>query len=109
MATPINTFKTVTTTLTTGSTTIYTTPPNTTTIILLAQISNVGSSATNVTASHYDGTSVTTELIKNFPVPAFDAVSVLTGKLVLQANQSFVANAGASNSLKLTMSLIETI
>jgi hypothetical protein len=109
MPTPINTFKTVTAELTTDSNIIYTTPPNTTTILLLAQISNIETFATNITAAHYDGVSVTTELIKNFSVPPHDAVSVLTGKLVLQANQSFVANCSNNNSLKLTMSLIETI
>jgi hypothetical protein len=42
-------------------------------------------------------------------VPANDAVSLLTGKLVLEAGQSFYANAAANSSLKLVMSIIESI
>lgn len=109
MATPINTFKTVTANLITGgNTTIYTAPAITSTIILMAQVSNVGETTENVTASHYDGTSVSTELVKDFAVPTSDAVGVLTGKLVLTAGQSFLACASANSSLKLTLSLLET-
>lgn len=109
MATPINTFRTVTANLITGGNTIiYTAPPITSTIILMAQVTNVGNTTERVTASHYDGTSVTTELVKNFSVPINDAVGVLVGKLVLTAGQSFTANASANATLKLTLSLLET-
>lgn len=109
MATPINTFKTVTANLITGGNTIiYTTPAITSSIILMAQVTNVANTAINVSAFHYDGTSVSTELIKSFVVPPFDAVGVLTGKLVLTAGQSFQACASANSSLKLTLSLLET-
>ena len=105
MATPINTFKTVTANLTTsGNNIMYTAPPITSTIILMAQVN----STEEVTASHYDGTSVTTELVKNFSVPVADAVGVLVGKLVLTAGQSFLASASANSALKLTLSLLET-
>lgn len=109
MATPINTFQTVATTLTTASTAIYTTPANTTAIVLLAQCANITGGTVNVTAVHYDGVSSNIELIKNFSVPANDAVGLLTGKLVLEAGQSFYANAAANSSLKLVMSIIESI
>jgi hypothetical protein len=83
MATPINTFRTVTANLITGGNTIiYTAPPITSTIILMAQVTNVGNTTERVTASHYDGTSVTTELV--------------------------TANASANAALKLTLSLLET-
>lgn len=109
MATPINTFKTVTANLTLGgNNTIYTAPAITSTIILMAQVSNVGNTTEEITAYHYDGSSVTTELVKNFQVPTQDAVGVLTGKLVLTAGQSFLACASANSSLKLTLSLLET-
>ena len=109
MATPLNTFKTIAANLTTSISTMYTTPPNTTTIVLLAQIANVGSSVIQVTANHVDANVGSTELVKNFSIPTNDAVSVLTGKLVLQANESFSANASANSSAKITLSLIETI
>lgn len=109
MATPINTFKTVTANLiTTGTGIIYTAPAITSTIILMAQVSNVGETTEEVTAYHFDGTSVTTELVKNFQVPTQDAVGILTGKLVLTAGQSFLAKASANASLKLTLSMLET-
>ena len=108
MATPINTFKTVTANLTTNTDTLYTSPPITSTIILMAQITNVGATTEDVTAYHYDGTSISTELVKDFPVPTNDAVGVLTGKLILMPGQSFTACASANSALKITLSLLET-
>lgn len=109
MATPINTFRTVTKNLTTTSEEVYTAPAITSTIILMAQVANVADDPANVTAIHYDaGTATSTELIKDFIVPPYDAVGVLVGKLVLTAGQSFYANASADSHLKLTLSLLET-
>lgn len=108
MATPINTFRTNTAILTTNNETLYTAPAITSTIILMAQITNVSQFAENVTAYHYDGTSVSTELVKDFPVPPNDAVGVLTGKLILMPGQSFTASASANSALKITLSLLET-
>lgn len=109
MASPINTFKTVTATLTTADQTIYTAPSNADTIVLMAQVANITGDSVNITANHYDGTSVTTELVKDFTVPANDAVGILTGKLVIESSQSFTASASANSSLKLTLSILETI
>lgn len=109
MATPINTFKTVTWDLSTTLESIYEAPAITSTILLMAQVANVADGPANVTAVHYDpGTLTSTELIKSFVVPPFDAVGVLTGKLVLTAGQKFYANASANNYLKITLSLLET-
>lgn len=111
MATPINTFRTNTQVLSTSMVNpyIYQAPPITSSIILMAQIANVGETVENVTAIHYDPlTSVTTELVKEFPVPPNDAVGILTGKLILMPGQQFNANASANASLKLTLSLLET-
>jgi len=108
MATPINTFKTVTANLTTNTETLYTAPAITSTIILMAQVTNVGETTEDVTAYHYDGSTVSTELVKEFPVPINDAVGVLTGKLILMPGQSFTASASANSALKITLSLLET-
>jgi len=108
MATPINTFKTVTANLTTNTETLYTAPAITSTIILMAQVTNVGGTTEDVTAYHYDGSTVSTELVKEFPVPINDAVGVLTGKLILMPGQSFTASASANSALKITLSLLET-
>lgn len=108
MATPINTFRTVTANLTTNTETLYTAPAITSTIILMAQVTNIGGTTEDVTAYHYDGSSVSTELVKEFPVPINDAVGVLTGKLILMPGQSFTASASANSALKITLSLLET-
>ena len=109
MATPINTFKTVTAELTTTLESIYTAPAITSTIVLMAQVSNISTEPANVTAIHYDtDSSTSTELVKNFTVPVADAVGVLVGKLVLTPGQSFYANASTNDRLKLTLSLLET-
>lgn len=115
MATPLNTFKTITAELTTsgsvdyGTGPIYTTPAITSAIVLMAQVSNVADIPAAVTASHYDPTSgATTEQVKNFVVPVADAVGILVGKLVLTAGQQFYANASADGCLKLTLSILES-
>ena len=109
MASPINTFKTYTATLTTNNDVIYTTPSNSDTIGLMCQISNVTNTTANITASHYDGSSVTTELVKNFAIPGADAVTPLTGKLVLENGQSFIASCSANSTCKITLSVLETV
>lgn len=108
MASALNVFKTVATTLTTSSTTIYTTPTGYTTIVLMAQVSNVTTTTKTVTVSHYAG-STDTELLKDFSVPGNDAVSATTGKLVLEAGQSVKALASANSSLKIVLSILETL
>lgn len=107
MASPINTFKTVTANLTTTSTAIYTAPSNADTIVLLAQISNITSGNANITAAHYAG-GISTELVKNFTIPGNDALSVLTGKLVIENGQSFYASCSANSTCKIVMSILET-
>lgn len=108
MASVLNVFKTVTAELTTSSATLYTAPTGYTTVILMAQISNVTTSSAKVTFSHYDGTS-TTELLKDFGVPANDAASATTGKLVIQTGQSITAESDTANALKVVLSVLETL
>ena len=106
MATPINTFRTITASLTTSNETLYTTPAITSTIILMAQVTNITESPATVSAS--DDSATETELIKNFTVPVADAVGILVGKLVLTAGQSFKASSDTNGALKITLSLLET-
>lgn len=110
MATPLNVFKTVTKELTTADSDVYTAPVGNTGIILMAQISNVTTSEANVTFSHYDSDTTTqTELVKNFPIAGNDANSVITGKMVLEAGQKVKAQASANSTLKLTLSILESL
>lgn len=108
---PLNTFKTVTAALTSGGEIdIYTAPVGITAIILMAQIANIETALPAdkwVTAAHYDG-STTRYLVKNFAVPSNDAVSVLTGKLVLESGQSFRMEAESDNFLEVVLSILET-
>lgn len=108
MASVLNVFKTVTNVLTTTSETLYTAPAGYTAIILMAHVSNVTSSTRQVTFSHF-ATSTTTELLKDFSIPANDAVAATSGKLILEAGQSVKASASANSSLKVVLSILETL
>jgi hypothetical protein len=108
MADTLNIFKTYTAELTTASATLYTAPTGYTSIILMAQVSNVTSSTKTITFSHYAG-STTTELLKDFSIPANDAVSAITGKLVLESGSSVRAFASANTSVKVVLSILETL
>lgn len=110
MASQLNTFKTVTAELTNTNTVLYTAPAGTTGIILMAHVANITTVPTNVTFSHYD-TSLAkeTELVKGFTIPENDAASVITGKLVLEENDSVKAFASANTSLKITLSILESL
>lgn len=110
MATPLNRFKTVTTELTTSNTIVYTAPSGFTGIILMAQVSNVTTNAETVTFSHYDTSATTeTELLKDFEIPGNDAASMITGKLILEDGDSVKAFAGSNSTLKLTLSILESL
>ena len=104
----LNTFKNVTGVLTTTNTTFYTAPITSTSIILMGQVTNITTSAANVTFV-LNSVSSNTELAFNLSVPPNDAVNVLTGKLVLQNAHSVHASASSNNALKITMSVLETL
>lgn len=108
MASVLNIFKTVTANLTTTSATLYTTPVGYTSIVLMAHVNNITNTTKQVTFSHVDGVT-TTELLKDFSIPGNDAVSATTGKLILEENQSVSALASANTSLKVVLSILETL
>jgi hypothetical protein len=121
---PLNVFKTKTATLTTNTTsTVYTAPVGTTAIILMANASNVHLSDTHlVTFSHYRNLpilpdtqgnggqpgNVTTEQVFEFPIPANNAASLLSGKLIIESLDSIIAYSDAGGVIKLTLSILET-
>jgi hypothetical protein len=108
MASALNVFKTVTANLTTSSATLYTAPTGYTAVVLMAQISNITGTRAQVTFSHFAG-STTTELLKGFSVPANDAVSATTGKLVLETGNSVKASSDTNGALKVVLSILETL
>lgn len=108
MAAQINTFKTVTANVITSNTVVYTTPVGITSIILMAHCANISGNTSNVSFSHVSTIGDRTELLKNYKVLKNDAVGLLTGKLIVEQNNSVEISSSSNNSLKLTMSVLET-
>lgn len=108
MASQINTFKTVTANVTTQNSVVYTTPGGITAIILMAQCTNITPNNHTVTFSHVSAVGNRTELIKDYYVLKNDAVGLLTGKLIVEQNNSVEIAGSSNNSLKLTMSILES-
>jgi len=112
MALALNIFKTVTQVVPTSSVGIYTAPVGYAGVVLLAQVANTGSQTETVTFSHQrsiSGIAVTTEIVKDFPIPANDTASFLNGKLVLESNDILVISGSSSSDLKFTGSILETL
>jgi hypothetical protein len=120
---PLNTFKTKTKILDTNTTaSIYVAPIGVTSIVLMAQVANVDTQSHTITFSHHrrfrvlpdaqgnnaQDPNITTELVSNFEIPSNDSASLITGKMILEAQDSIRAYADASGSLKLVLSILET-
>jgi len=103
----LNVFKTVRHVITTTNETIYTAPAGYTGIVLMAQITNVSNTAATVTFSTFDGVTEI-ELLKDFQVPAKDAVAGTTGKLIIETGKTIRIQAGANSQLKITLSILES-
>lgn len=108
MALPLNVFKTVNYVAPTSPVGIYTAPTGYTGVILMAQAANIDSAAHDVTFSHKRG-STTTELIKDSPIPGNDALSLITGRLVLESGDSIQLSASNASNVKVTVSILETL
>ena len=127
---PLNTFKSKTTLLknsTTGttSTTVYTAPIGVTSIILMAQVANVSTVTQYCSFIHHRNRRVLADaqgngaqpgnvdsyLVTSFAIPAGDAGTVLSGKLILESLDSIRAyshGAQSSSTLQLVLSVLET-
>jgi hypothetical protein len=103
---PLNTFRTINRGLSSNLQTLYTCPTGVTAIILLAQVSNKSSATARVTFNHVRQ-GVVTPLVFNTPIPIEDALSVLTGRLVLEENDRITASA-TSTDLSIVLSLVES-
>ena len=121
---PLNVFKTKTAILTTTTNTrVYTAPVGVTAIVLMANASNVDLTNTRlVTFAHYrnlpvlpdtqgnggqTGNTITEQVLK-FAIPANDAGSLLSGKLIIESLDSIIAYSDADGAVKLTLSILET-
>lgn len=112
MALALNVFKTVTKIATTSPVGIYTAPVGYTGVVLLAQAANIGSGTQTISFSHKRtsaGIAVTTEIVKDLPIPTNDSTSLLSGKLVLESGDVLVLSASNATDIKFISSILETL
>jgi hypothetical protein len=113
MALALNVFKTVTKVATTNPVGIYTAPVGYTGVVLLAQVANIDTQTHQISFSHQrkiTGIAVTTEILKNFAIPANDTVNLLSGKLVLEPGDGLVlSGTSTTTNLKFIGSILETL
>lgn len=109
MAGALNVFRTVTANLTTSMNTVYTAPVGYSTVVLMAQVTNINSVSTAEISANVARTSGSTALITNAKVPVGDAITVVTGRLVLEESDGFAVAATANNVAQLTLSVLESL
>lgn len=109
MSGALNVFKTVVANVTTTSTSVYSTPIGYATVVLMAQISNIDVANTIGISANIVRSGNATSLVQNAQVPVADAISVLTGRLIMNYGDSFEISASANASAQLTLSLLETL
>jgi hypothetical protein len=120
---PLNKFLTKTAVLTTSSTaTVYTAPIGTTAIVLMAQVANLDSVDHNVSFVHYRYKTILPDaqgfggqpgntpslLVKQFSIPAHDAGTPLSGKLIIEELDSVRAYSETPGVMQLTLSILQT-
>ena len=112
MALALNVFKTITHVSTTSNVGIYTAPVGYSGVVLLAQASNIDSTSHTISFSHQRtvaGIAVTTEILKDFTIPANDSANLLAGKLVVEANDVLIFSADTNSGDKFIGSILETL
>jgi len=120
---PLNKFLTKTAILTTNSTaTVYTAPIGVTAIVLMAQVSNLDSATHYVTFEHFRYKTILADaqgfggqpgntpsiLVNQYAVPANDAGTPLSGKLIVEELDSIRAYADTTGTMQLVMSILQT-
>jgi hypothetical protein len=120
---PLNTFKTKTSIIGSNtSSTVYVAPIGVTSIVLMAQVANITTQTQYVTFSHHRNlpvladaqgnggqpSNITTELVKEFPIPASDSGSMTSGKMIVESLDSIRCYATTTGTCKLVLSILET-
>lgn len=120
---PLNKFLTKTALLTTSSTnTVYTSPIGVTSIVLMAQVANLTTETHTVSFEHYRYKTVLPDaqgfggqsgntpsmLVKDFAIPANDAGTPLSGKLIIEELDSVRAYADTTGTMQLVLSVLQT-
>lgn len=107
MAIAINVFKTVTANVSTVSTEVYTAPSGYTAVILLAHVSNTSNNTVTVTGNHVRS-GVQTNILTDAPLPANDAMTLLSGKMILQTGDKLNIKTSANAAAQIILSVLET-
>jgi hypothetical protein len=120
---PLNTFKTKTAMLSDITTaTVYTAPIGVTTIVLMAQVANISTQTQFLNFIHHRNRPVLADaqgngaqpgnvdsfLVRDFAIPAGDAGTALSGKMIIESLDSIRAYASTTGTLQLTLSILET-
>jgi len=98
-----NTFKNYTSTsVGTSATTTYTVPASTTSIMIGCIISNTTSSEIKI-----DVQAAGAYVVKDAPIPSGSALSVLDGKIILEATDTVVVTSDTATSADVIVSVLE--
>lgn len=106
-ALPLNNFKTITSVVSTTIQTPYTCPLGFKAVFLMGQVTNIGIQSETVTFIFSRGI-LDTEIVYQYTIPPNDTLNLLTGKLVLETNDSIKIIGSTSSNLKFLASILET-
>jgi hypothetical protein len=112
MPLPLNIYQTVTSVVGLNTVGIYTAPTGYSGVVLLAQAANISNNTRTVSLSHKRtsaGIAVTTEIVKDLPIPANDSVNLLFGKLILETGDTLQIRADDASNVKFIASILETL
>ena len=112
MPLPLNVYQTITNVVGVSTVGIYTAPVGYSGVVLLAQAANIGNNTRTVSFSHKRSTAgiaVTTEIVKDLPVPANDSANLLFGKLILETGDVLQIRSDSSTDVKFIASILETL
>jgi hypothetical protein len=108
MPAALNNFRTTLVDLTTTTANVYTPPIGYSTVVLMAQVSNIGNGTIEISAG-VNRSSNYTSLIKEASVPVSDAITVLTGRLILNYGDTLQFTSSDDTSAQLVLSYLETL
>lgn len=108
MPAALNNFRTTLANITTTTSDVYTPPLGYTAVVLLAQVSNTGNNTIQISAE-IRRSGVSTSLINGASIPTNDAISLLTGRLILQYGDTLRLTSSDATSAQLVLSYLETL
>ncbi len=112
MPLPLNVYQTITQVVGVNTVGIYTAPVGYSGVVLLAQAANIGNHTRTVSFSHKRssaGIAVTTEIVKDLPIPSSDSTNLLFGKLILETGDVLQIRADNATDVKFIASILETL